>query len=69
MIIMHTTVLARIIPLFNVVDVAPTAGPFVGEITEIPLEAKSVNGHMEIAHAIDETTPHVPAATATTQKH
>lgn len=38
-------------------------------ITEIPLEARSVNGLMEVAHAIDEAAPHVLAAAVTAQKH
>lgn len=68
-VIMHTTMLARITPLFSVMDVAPTAGPFRGESTEIPLEARSVNGLMEIAHAIDETVSHVIAAAVAADKH
>lgn len=68
-VIMHTTMLARITPLFSVVNVAPTAGPFVGEITEIPSEARSVNDLREIAHAIDEAASHVLAAAVTAQKH
>lgn len=68
-VIMHNTMIARITPLFSVVDVAPTAGPFVGCITEIPLEARSVNGLMEIAHAIDEAASHVTAAAVAAIKH
>lgn len=67
--IMHNTMTAHITPLFNVMDAAPTAGPFVGRITEIPLEARSVNGPMEIAHAIDETVSHILAAAAAANKH
>lgn len=61
-VIMHTTMLARITPPFSVMDAAPTAGPFVGCITEIPLEARSVDGLREIGHAIDEAALHVTAA-------
>lgn len=68
-VIMHNTMIARITPLFSVMDVAPTAGPFRCEITEIPMEASTVSELMEIAHAIDEATSHVLAAAVTAQKH
>lgn len=68
-IIMHNTMIARITPLPRVVDVTPTAGPFVDRITKIPLETRSVNGLMEIAHAIDEAASHLLAAAAIAIKH
>lgn len=68
-VIMHNTMIARITPLFNVVDVAPLDGPFRCEITEIPMEASTVSGLMEIAHAIDEATLHVLAAAVAAIKH
>lgn len=66
---LHDTMIARITPLSSVVDVAPLDGPFRCEITEIPMEASTVSGLMEIAHAIDEATSHVLAAAVTAQKH
>lgn len=68
-VILHTTMIARITPLFSVMDVAPTDGPFRGEITEIPLEARSVSELMEIAHAIDEAALHVTAAAVAAARH
>lgn len=66
---MHDTMIARITPLFSVMDVAPFDGPFRCETTEIPLEARSVDGLREIAHAIDEATSHVLAAAVAATKH
>lgn len=63
------TMIARITPLFNVMDVAPFDGPFRGEITEIQLEAETVNGLREIGHAIDEAASHVLAAAVAAAKH
>ena len=60
------TMIARITPLFSVIDVAPLSGPFRREITEIPMEANSVRGVREIAHAIDEAISHVLAAAVAT---
>lgn len=68
-VILHTTMIARITPLFSVMDVAPTDGPFRGEITEVPLEARSVSELMEIAHAIDEAALHVTAAAVAAARH
>ena len=68
-VIMHDTMIARITSLFSATDVEPTAGPFVGCITEIPLEARSVNGLLEIAHAIDEAASHVTAAAIAADRH
>lgn len=66
---LHDTMIARITPLFSVMDVTPLDGPFRREITEIPLEASSVSGLREIAHAIDEAASHVLAAAVATAKH
>lgn len=66
---LHDTMIARITPLFSVMDVTPLDGPFRREITEIPLEASSVGGLREIVHAIDEAASHVLAAAAATAKH
>lgn len=65
-VILHTTVIARITPLFSVMDVA---SPFRDEITEVPLEARSVSELMEIAHAIDEAALHVTAAAVAAARH
>lgn len=66
---LHDTMIARITPLFSVMDVAPLVGPFRCEITEIPLEAETVNGLRDIAHAIDESVSHVMAAAVAASKH
>lgn len=58
----HTQVIARITPLFSVIAVAPIGGTFEGEITEIPLEARTIDGIREIANALDEATSHVLSA-------
>ena len=55
----HTEAIARVTPLFDVIDVAPLRGSFVGEITDIPFEAETVGGLREIAHALDKATSHV----------
>ena len=66
---LHDTMIARVTPLFDVMDVAPLDGPFRCEITEIPLEAKTVDELREIAHAIDEAASHVLAAAVAAAKH
>ena len=66
---LHDTVIARITTLFSVMDVAPLDGPFRCEITEIPLEAKTVDELREIAHAIDEAASHVLSAAVAAAKH
>lgn len=66
---LHDTMIARITPLFSVMDVAPLEGPFRCEITEIPLGAETVNGLREIGHAIDKAALHVLAAAVATAKH
>lgn len=52
----HTAVIARITPLFSVIDVAPIGGLFDSEIVNIPLEAETIGGIREIAHALDRAT-------------
>lgn len=66
---LHDTMIARITPLFSIMNVVPLDGPFRREITEIPLEAKTVNELREIAHAIDEAISHVLSAAADAAKH
>lgn len=68
-VILHTTMIARITPLFSVMYVAPTDGPVRGEITEVPLEARSVSELREIAHAIDEAASHATAAAVAAARH
>lgn len=55
----HTTTIAQVTTLFGVIAVAPSRGLFVGDITEIPLEARTIDGMMEIAHALTKATSHV----------
>lgn len=55
----HTAAIARVTPLFSVVDVAPLCGPFVGDITEIPLAVRTFSDMKEAAHALDTATSHV----------
>ena len=52
------TVIVQVTPLFSVIDVTPLHGPFAGETTEIPLEARTIDGIREIAHALDTATSH-----------
>ena len=58
----HTTVIARITPLFDIMDVTPVGGTFDGEITEVPLGARTVDGLREMARSIDEAAAHVLSA-------
>lgn len=58
----HTQVIARITPLSAVIAVAPIGGTFDGEVTEIPLEARTIDGTREIAKALDEAISHVLSA-------
>lgn len=58
----HTQAIARITPLFSVIAIEPIGGTFAGEITEIPLEARTIDGIREIANALDEATSHVLSA-------
>lgn len=57
-----THAITRITPLFSVMDTTPTAGPFVGDTTEIPLEIRSVDELRDAAHAIDEAIAHAIGA-------
>lgn len=52
-------VIARITPLFNVMDVTPVGGLFDGENTEVPLETRTVDGLREMACSIDKAASHV----------
>lgn len=58
----RTHAIARITPLFSVMDVTPTAGPFVDDTAEIPLEIRSVDELREAAHAIDKAIAHAIGA-------
>lgn len=55
----HTTTIAQIATLFGVIAVAPSRGPFAGKVTIIPLEAETIDGMREIAHALTKATSHV----------
>lgn len=55
----HTQVIARTTPLFSVIDVAPLAGPFRCEITEIPLAVQTFSGIKKVANALNTATSHV----------
>lgn len=54
----HTTTIAQVAPLFGVIAVAPSRGPFAGNVTTIPLEAETIGGVREIAHALTRATSH-----------
>lgn len=58
----HTTVIARITPPSDIMDVTPVGGTFDGENTEVPLEARTVDGLREMAHSIDEAASHALSA-------
>lgn len=55
----HTKAIARVTPLFDVIDVAPLCGPFVGHITDVPLAVSTFNDMKEAASALDTATSHV----------
>lgn len=55
----HTKAVARVTPLFDVIDVAPLCGPFVSHITDVPLAVSTFNDMKETAHALDDATSHV----------
>ena len=55
----HTTTIAQVTTLFGVIAVAPSRGLFVGDVTEIPSEARTIDGLREIAHALTKATSHV----------
>lgn len=52
------TVIARITELFSVVAVAQLCGPFRGDVTEIPLKARTIDNIRDIGHALDTATSH-----------
>lgn len=56
------TAIARVTPLFSVIDVTPLCGPFVDETTDVPLEAETIGGLKEIAHALDRAASHALSA-------
>ena len=58
----RTAVIARVTELSSVATVAPSSGQFIGEVTEIPLEARTIDGIREIANALDTATSHVISA-------
>ena len=55
-------VIARITPLFSVMDVTPVGGSFDGEDVEVPLEARTVDGLRKMVRSIDEAAAHVLSA-------
>lgn len=55
----HINAIARVTELFDVVDVAPLCGPFVGHITDVPLAVSTFKGMKEAGHAVDTATSHV----------
>ena len=58
----RTTVIARVTPLFSVIDVAPLRGPFIGDVTEVPLEAETIGGLREMVGALNRAASHVIGA-------
>lgn len=58
----HTTVIARITPLFDIMYATPVGGSFDGENVEAPLEARTVDGLRQMARSIDEAAAHVLSA-------
>ena len=57
-----TTIIARVEPLYPVMDVTPVGGSFNGETVTIPLVAKTIGSLREIANATDRATSHVLSA-------
>ena len=55
----HTKAIARVTPLFDVIDVAPLCGPFVGHITDVPLAVSTFSDMKEAGRALDTATSHV----------
>ena len=55
----HTTTIAQVATLFGLIAVAPSRGPFTGNVTTIPLKAETIGGIKEIAHALTKATSHV----------
>lgn len=58
----HTTVIARISPLFDIMDGTPVGGTFDGENVEVPLEVRTVDGLRQMARSIDEAASHALSA-------
>lgn len=56
------TVIARITPLSDVIDVEPLGGAFNGEITEIRKEARTLSGVRDISSAMSQATLHALSA-------
>ena len=55
----HTKTIAQVATLSDVIAVTPTHGPYAGNTTTIPLEAETISGVREIAHALTKATTHV----------
>lgn len=55
----HTKTIAQVATLFGVSAVAPSRGPFAGNVTTVPLEAETIGGVREIAHALTKATSQV----------
>lgn len=55
----HTTTIAQVATLSDVSAVTPSRGQFAGNVTTIPLEAKTIGGVREIAHVLTKATSHV----------
>lgn len=55
----HTKAIARVTPLFDVIDVAPLCGPFVGHITDVLLAVSTFDDMKKAASALDEATSHI----------
>ena len=55
----YNTAIARITPLSSVIDVAPLYGPFVDDITSIPLTVNTFKDMKETTHALDTATSHI----------
>lgn len=55
----HTETIAQVTTPFGVTAVTPSRGPFTGKATTIPLEAETIDGLREIAHALTKATSHV----------
>lgn len=58
----RTKVIARITPLFSVVDVVPVGGVFDGETVCIPLKAETIYGLKELAETYEEAAMRVISA-------
>ena len=58
----RTKVIARITPMFSVMDIEPVGGLFDGETVCIPLVAQTIDGIREIVYTTDRATSHVLSA-------